>query len=156
MPPAMLTAALALALSLPSPGVLVPNESLAGVHLRDTPAAVRARIGKRYTVCKGCERPTWFYFSNTLESGLGVTFSRNRVSAVFTLGSPPGWRTSQGLRVGEDTGRIARLYGSTRLTSCVGYDARSFRRPTSVTTIYSVESYVSGFALTLPSESVCR
>jgi hypothetical protein len=152
----MLTAALALALALPSPGVLVPHESLAGVHLRDTPTAVQTRIGKGYTVCKGCDEPTWFYFSKSLESGLGVTFRRNRVSAVYTLGSPPGWRTTQGLRIGEGTERISKLYGATRMSSCVGYQARSLRRPTSVTTIYSVESYVSGFALTVPTETVCR
>jgi hypothetical protein len=156
MPPAMLTAALALALSLPSPGVFVPHESLAGVHLRDTPTAVRARVGKGYTVCKGCDRPTWFYFSKSLESGLGVTFRNNRVAAVYTLGSPPGWRTSQGLRIGQETERIATLYGATRMSGCIGYQARSVRRTTSVTTIYSIESYVSGFALTLPSEPVCR
>ena len=156
MPPAMLTVALALALSLPSAGVLVPHESLAGVHLRDTPAAVRARVGNGYTVCKGCDRPTWFYFSKSLESGLGVTFRNDRVAAVYTLGSPPGWRTSQGLRIGQGTDRIAKLYGATKAGACIGYQARSLRRPGSVTSIYSIESYVSGFALTLPSEPVCR
>jgi hypothetical protein len=157
----MVALALVLAAFLPSKGVLVPNQSLAGVHLRDTPAQVRAAVGTRYSVCKSCASPSWFYFREGTfsggETGLGVSFRHNRVAAVYTLGYPVGWRTAQGLKVGQDPERMRTLYGrSLRLTECVGYMAYSARGTKAVTTFFTMESFVSGFALTLPSESVCR
>jgi hypothetical protein len=156
----MLVLALAAAVFLPSHGVLVPSESLAGVRLGDTPAQVRAAVGTQYTVCKGCDRRSWFYFKpagwRTGETGLGVSFRRNRVSAVYTLGSPRGWRTAQGLKIGQLQERVRPLYGELRMTSCIGYSALSIRRPRAVTAIYTIEAVVSGFALTLPSEPVCQ
>jgi hypothetical protein len=157
----VLALVLAVAAFLPSSGVLVPHESLAGVRLGDSPAEVRTVLGSRYTVCKACAAPSWFYFRRGDftgdESGLGVSFRKGRVTAVYTLGYLRGWRTPQGLKVGQDQQRMRRLYGSTlHLTECVGYMAHSRRGPKAVTTFFTVEAFVSGFALTLPSEPVCR
>ena len=161
MPGPMVVLALVLASLLPSKGVFVPHESLAGIRLGTTPAQVRAKLGSHYTVCKDCASPSWFYFRNTgftgNETGLGVSFRRGRVAAVYTLGYPRGWRTPQGLVVGQEQQRLPKLYGSQlRLSVCIGYVAHSQRRPTSVSTFFTMESFVSGFALTLPSEPVCR
>jgi hypothetical protein len=153
----MVVLALVLATILPPKGVLVPHESLAGVRLGDTPAAVRSTVGTRYTVCSGCPRPTWFYFEGSRETGLGVTFRRNRVSAVYTLGSPRGWTTVRGIKIGGAVETMRRAYGGRlRVTPCLGYVAHSDRRPGSVTTFFSLETYVTGFSLTLPAEPVCR
>jgi hypothetical protein len=151
----------AVAAFLPSPGVFVPQQSLAGVRLGDTPAQVRATIGTRYSVCKECDSPSWFYFVRGDfrggENGLGVSFRKGRVAAVYTLGYPIGWRTPQGLKVGQEQKRLVKLYGgSLAMTECVGYMAHSKRSPKAVTTYFTMEAFVSGFALTLPSEPVCR
>jgi hypothetical protein len=152
----MLALALAVAVALPGQGLLVPGKSLAGVRLGDTPAAVQARYGGDYRVCPDCRSSTWFYMAPSLEHGLSVSFRGGRVSAVSTLGIPPGWRTAQGLKIGQDVTRAHALYGRMKLRVCVGFEALSRRRANVVTTIYGVESYVAGFALTRPSEPVCR
>jgi hypothetical protein len=156
----VLALALVLVAFLPSKGVLVPHESLAGVRLGDTPAHVRSTVGTRYTVCTSCDSPSWFYFASAGfsggETGLGVSFRKGRVAAVYTLGFPRGWRTTKGLKVGEEQERMRTLYGRMKLTECVGYMAHSRRGPKAVTTFFTMESFVSGFALTLPSEPVCR
>jgi hypothetical protein len=157
----MLALALAVVAFLPAKGVFVPNESLAGIHLGDSPAQVRAAVGTRYTVCRGCARPSWFYLEPAgfkgAESGLGVTFRDGRVVAVYTLGMPRGWHSTTGVEVGDDQSRLSRLYGrSLKLTECIGFMAHSTRRPGSVTTYFTQESFVTGFALTVPSETVCR
>lgn len=151
----MVALALVLAAMLPSQGVLVPHRSLAGVRLGETPAAVRAHVGRADSLCKACDEPTWFYFSRSGDrTGLGVTFRHDRVAAVFTLGSPPGWRSTDGLRIGRLTLPFPRRYP--KVVACYGFVAHSVRRPTAVTSVFTIDQYVSGFALTVPSESVCR
>jgi hypothetical protein len=146
---------------LPAQGTFVPHESLAGVRLGDTPAQVRTAIGTRYTVCKTCDSPSWFYFTRAGfsggESGLGVSFRQGRVAAVYTLGYPRGWRTPKGLKVGQEERRLLKLYGGgMSITECIGYMAHSRRGPGVVSTFFTMDAFVSGFALTLPSEPVCR
>jgi hypothetical protein len=153
----VLALALAVVALLPTKGVLVPAQSLAGVRLGDTPAEVRAQVGRHYSVCRSCDAPSWFYFASRgfsgAESGLGVTFRSGRVVAVYTLGVARGWRSTSGIRVGDEQARLAR---SLRLTPCIGFTAHSVRGPRSVTTYFTQEQRVSGFALTRPSETVCR
>lgn len=154
--------ALALALaasSVPQHGMLVPGKSLAGVALGDMPSAVRAHWGAHYRVCGRCRERTWYYLADPATgdpSGVGVSFSRGRASAVFTLGSPPGWRTREGLRLGDDVARVRTLYGDVTPTVCIGYRALTMRRGGAVTSIYAVGESVYGFALTRPGEPVCR
>jgi hypothetical protein len=148
------------AASLPSHGVLVPFDSLAGVRLGETRAQVRTTIGTRYTVCTSCDEPSWFYFTGAGfqggETGLGISFRGDRVAAIYTLGQPRGWRTAQGLRIGEDQARLRKLYGRLKLNECVGFMAHSAQKRGTVTTFFTTESFVSGFALTAPGEPVCR
>lgn len=145
--------------TLPRAGVLVPGRSLAGVRLGDTPDSVRTRWGTRYRVCGQCAGRTWFFtyeHSTGDPFGAAVSFRGGRVVALFTLGSPPGWRTREGLRLGDGVDRAHALYGALSLRACIGYLALSMRRTGVVTSIYAAGDSVYGFALTAPGETVCR
>jgi hypothetical protein len=141
--------------SLPRHGVLVPGKSLAGVALGATPTTVRARWGANYRVCGRCAETTW-YFTFAQATGVGVSFRGGHASAVFTLGSPAGWRTRDGLRVGDALDRVQALYGTLSWRPCIGYQALSRRQAAAVTSIYATGDSVYGFALTRPREPVCR
>jgi hypothetical protein len=172
----VLTLALALALALPQHqaanasvtlplrGVLVPGRSLAGVSLGDTLQTVKTRWGTSYRVCKSCNekasgRQTWFYtyLRDAQSLGAAVNFNRQgKVVAVFTLGSPAGWRTQEGLLLGEQIDRVVDLYGHLKWRVCIGYGALSMNKPGIVTSIYTNGEAVYGFALTAPNEPVCQ
>jgi hypothetical protein len=157
MLPLLLVLALARpAAGLPDHGVLVPFRSLAGVRLGDTPAKVEARIGTRYQACARCATATWYYSRTGTSPGLAVAFRRGRVSAVSTLGAPIGWRTSDGLRVGEGLDRLQTLYAKFTWRTCVGYGALSLRKAGVVTAIYTTADVVYGFGLLRPAEPICR
>ena len=112
------------AAALPRTGVLVHGESLAGVELGDSEAEVRALWGRHFTVCSGCDGTTWFYIYPTGDPfGAAVKFRDGRVTAVFTLGAPTGWRDDEGTArrrgarpAGGHRGRrdLARLHGLRR------------------------------------------
>lgn len=158
----MLTLALSLTLLLaptgpPAQGVLVPGKSLGGIALGDTQAAVRAKWGDRNTVCTVCRRPTWLYsYRGRATSGAAVSFRNGRVSAVFTLGVPRGWRTNRGVVLGDPATKVHSVYGTLPWSRCIGYGAVSIRRSGAVASIYTYGDSVYGFALTLPSEPVCQ
>ena len=172
----MLTLALALALAvpqhqagsagvtLPLRGVLVPGKTLAGVGLGDSVASVKRVWGGSYRICKSCNtkgsgRQTWFYtyLRDAQSLGAAVTFNRGgKVVAVFTLGSPAGWRTQEGLLLGEQIDRVVDLYGHLKWRVCIGYGALSMNKPGIVTSIYTNGEAVYGFALTAPNEPVCQ
>jgi hypothetical protein len=142
---------------LPAHGVLTPGLSLAGVHIGDTVAEVKGLWGSNYKVCRDCESPTWFYLYTRGEPlGAGVRFKGGRVVAAFTLGAPTGWRTREGLLVGEQIDRVPDLYGSLGWHACIGYGAMTMRRGSIVTSIYTTGQVVYGFAITAPSEPVCQ
>jgi hypothetical protein len=145
------------ALALPPQGVLVPGRSLAGVRLGETRAAVVARWGGLFGTCRGCPAPTLYFTYRAFEpQGAGVTLRRGRVTAVFTLWSPPGWRTTKGLAVGDNAARVTELYGALPRVGCVGYEAVTLRARGAVTAVYLRSEAVWGFALLRPSERVCR
>jgi hypothetical protein len=149
--------------ALPAQGVLTPGVSLAGVHIGDTMSAVMQRWGRQYRICpqnqcKGSDT-VWFYVYRTGEPlGAAVRFSKaGKVTAVFTLGSPPGWKTAQGVLVGGQVDDVTRLYGSNLNWSvCVGYGAMSMRNSNAVTSIYTTGQAVYGFAITAPGTPVCQ
>jgi hypothetical protein len=158
----VVTLALSLALlvsspALPAEGVLTPGESLGGVQLGDTTAAVTKRWGSRHTSCALCKRTTWLYsYRGRGPAGAAVSFRNERVAAVFTLGVPRGWRTSRGVALGDPAERVQALYGRLPWSRCIGYGALSIRRPGVVSSIYTYGESVYGFALTLPAEPVCQ
>jgi len=166
----VITATLAVALALASPaaattsaatlpkqGVLVPGKSLAGVRLGDTGAQVMKRWGRSYRVCTVCARRTWMFTYRTGSPvGVAVSFRADRVTAIFTLGAPIGWRTPQGVAVGGDVQGIDDIYGAARWSRCIGYGALSYRVPGAVTSIYTSGEIVYGFALMRAGEPVCQ
>lgn len=158
----MLTIALSLTLlvstpALPSQGVLVPGKHLGGVELGDTQRDVRVRWGARFTRCSVCSQPTWLYtYRSGNPAGAAVVFRAGRVSAVYTLGAPRGWRTSRGLRLRDPATRIEPLYGTLPWRRCAGYGALSIRRGGAVASIYTYGDSVYGFALTRPGDPVCQ
>jgi hypothetical protein len=144
--------------ALPAKAVLVAGKSLAGVRLGDTKPSVRERLGAPTRICQACgPRPLWLYLYEEEPLGVAVKFGSNgRVSAVFTLGAPAGWRTSAGARIGDDFGRAQQIHPWTRWQSCAGYGAISTRTGDAVTSIYAFGEMVYGFALTAHSEPVCQ
>jgi hypothetical protein len=139
---------------LPKNGVLVKGRSLAGVKLGDSRAEVRSRWGRHFTVCKTCSPTTWIYsYPSGDPVGAGVKFRNGKVTAVFTLGMTLGWRTADGLRVG-DVLKVNEHDGT--WMSCNGYSARANPSANAITSILTVGPTVYGFALSRPSESVCH
>jgi hypothetical protein len=142
--------------ALPANGVLTP-QSLGGVQLGETKAAVTKRWGSKHTLCAVCSRPTWLYtYRLGSPAGAAVSFRNGRVSAVFTLGVPRGWRTSRGVTLGDPAEKVQAVYGRLPWSRCIGYGALSIRRAGVVASIYTYGESVYGFALTRPAEPVCQ
>ena len=148
--------------SLPTQGILAPGVSLGGLHVGDSMAQVVKRWGHNYRVCpknqcKGTDT-VWFYIYGSGDPlGASVRFNKaGFVTAVFTLGSPAGWRTSDGLLVGQAIDEVTKLYGNLNWSVCVGFGAMSMRNAKVVTSIYTTGQAVYGFAITAPGTPVCQ
>ena len=127
----------------------MPGHSLAGVRLGATAAAVRARLGADYGVCRGCATTTWYFTYRRFDNqGLAVELTRDRVSAVYSLWKPPGWHDSRGVRLGAPEAQV----GHGVPIACAGYNA--IVRGTSV--YYIVDGSVWGFGLVPRGRSPCR
>jgi hypothetical protein len=148
--------------AFPSVGILKPGVSLGGLQLGETTAEVAARWGNGYRVCprSQCAGPdtVWYYIYGTAEPlGAAVRFNRSgHVTAVFTLGSPPGWRTADGLLIGQGVDAATELYGTLQFSVCLGYGAMSMRAAQTVSSIYTTGTAVYGFAITAPDEPICQ
>jgi hypothetical protein len=160
-----LTASLAALLTAPAvgaapprQGVVVPGKSLGGLALGATRADVRAAWGARYGVCRDCRAQTWYFNLRPFEpQGAGVTFRKGRAVALFTMWSPPGWRTTKGLRIGDPEFRIEAVYGSLFRVGCGRYSALTLPGRGVTTSFYVVDEQVWGFGLSLGGHaSVCR
>ena len=81
---------------------------------------------------------------------------RGRVVAAFTLWQPPGWRTSDGLALGESEARITETYGALTRIECGGYSALTMRKGDAITVFYVFDRALWGFGLTRPDVPVCR
>jgi hypothetical protein len=147
------------ATTFPVRGTFIAGKSLAGVRLGFTQARVKSLWGRRYSVCTAtvCKYPTWLYQDTTGEAlGAAVVFERGKVTAVFTLGSPTGWKTDKGLKMGDVISQVYDYYDTTITTQCLGHDAISMRRGTITTSFDASSGYVYGFALTAPSQPICQ
>ena len=141
----------------PTAGVVVPGKSLGGLSLGATRAQVRSAWGSRFGVCRDCRERTWYFNYRLFEpQGAGVSFRRGRATALFTLWSPPGWRTSLGLQMGDPAARIAGLYGPLLRVSCGTYAVSTLRRGRTTTAFYIVDEQIWGFGLSRLREPVCR
>jgi hypothetical protein len=141
----------------PTRGVVVPGKKVGGLSLGATRAQVRSAWGARFGVCRDCRQRTWYFNYRPLEpQGVGASFRRGRAVALFTLWSPPGWRTSRGLQVGDPAARIAGLYGPLLRLGCGAYAVSTLRRGPTTTAFYIVDAQVWGFGLSRPGQPVCR
>jgi hypothetical protein len=157
--PATASAAARHVAALPRAGVLVAGSSLAGIRLGDSMATVRALWGSHFTRC--CAPGTWFYVYPPPSDPVGaaVEFRHGKVVAVYTLGSPAGWHTQTGIRVGQilENPQAAKGSSPSVYLSCAGYGAKSVRSSSgAVTSILTQGASVYGFALTAPSVSPCH
>jgi len=144
--------------ALPRAGVLAPGRSLGGVRLGEKPAAVRAALGSFYGVCRGCERPTWYFTYRAFDDqGLAVEFTHGGVSALYTLWRPPRWHDTYGLVLGAAEGAV-RLRGGPHLRSlsCAGYTALVADTHTTRSAYYLVAGRLWGFGLFPAGASPCR
>lgn len=147
----------AFAMALPDAGTLVPGESLGGLRLGATAARVSAAWGPTHGVCRSCRRTTWYFTYRPFEpQGAGVELRRGRVSALFTLWQPAGWRTPDGLRLGDEASRVTALYGPLRRVRCGGYDALTLRRGRTLTAFYVLRDELWGFGLARAGARPCR
>jgi hypothetical protein len=144
--------------ALPRVGVLEPGRSLGGVRLGERAAAVRAALGSFYGVCRGCEQRTWYFTYRAFDDqGLAVEFTRDRVSAIYTLWRPRRWHDTYGLALGATEGAVHLRGGPLlRSLSCSGYTAlvRDIRRTRNV--YYIVDGRLWGFGLFPAGASPCR
>ena len=147
----------AAAAALPQPGSLVPARSLAGVHIGETAAAVRAGLGHRYGVCRGCAHTPWYFTYRPFEQrGLAVELTRGHVSAVYTLWQPEGWRAPRGLQLGAVQAQVTKLAGALIPVTCTGYEAFVSDAKDVRTAYYIVDGKLWGFGLLRARESPCR
>jgi hypothetical protein len=140
----------------PTRGEFMVGKSLGGVTLGMSKREVLEAWGKRHGVCRGCPRETWYFNYEPFEpEGTGVVFERGQVVHAFTVWQPEGWRTPQGLELGDAAFEASRVYGALDRRQCTFYYAllEPGRRAESV--FYVFEDEVWGFGLTEPDASPC-
>lgn len=145
------------AAGLPRAGTLVPGQSLGGIRLGESAHAVRAALGRKYGVCTGCARPTWYFTYKPFDDhGLAVEFVSRHVVALYTLWQPTGWHATNGLRLGATPLQVHKHAGRLRTIACDGYDALVADAPTSRTAYYLYNGSLWGFGLFRANWSPCR
>lgn len=141
----------------PAAGVLVPGKSLGGVALGATKAEVERRWGRAYGICRGCARETWYFNHFAFQPrGAGVELRGGRVAAVFTIYSPPGWRTTRGLTLGDPVTSITSIYGALTRQECGRYYALVLPGPRATTAFYVLDDRLWAFGLSRPGVPLCR
>ena len=152
-----LAAAAPAAAALPRAGTLVPGASLGGVRLGEPAAQVRAALGGFYGVCRGCARPTWYFTYRPFDNrGLGVELTGGRVSAVYTVWQPTGWRAPKGVVLGASQDLVTARLGPLLPVACAGYSADVRDASGTRTAYYFVNGRLWGFGLLRAQASPCR
>jgi hypothetical protein len=142
--------------ALPKTGVFLPGRSLAGIQLGESATDVRAALGA-HGVCIGCATATWYFnYKPFTQRGLAVELTDGRVSAVYTLWQPAGWRAVKGLRLGVVEGELATSVGALVNVVCQGYDARVADGPQARSVYYVVQGKLWGFGLLRSHANPCR
>jgi hypothetical protein len=144
--------------SFPTRALFIAGTSLAGVKLGDTQAAVKARLGPRYEIFDQSKDVIWLYeYQGGEPLGMGIRFDKKlKVVAMFTLGTPIGWKTDKGLKLFDPISNVYQYYNTTKETRCIGYDALSMGGKGSTSAFYSAAGVVYGFALVVPGQNVCQ
>jgi hypothetical protein len=144
---------------LPTRGVLIIGQSLAGVRLGQTQARVKQLWGGGYRPCTTypCADPTWLYFYHSGEPlGAAVRFRKKKVVAVFTLGAVPGWKSREGITIADPASKVYERFGNPKYSKCIGFEALSVTQNGVVTSFYLTSGVIYGFALTIPGLDVCQ
>lgn len=140
----------------PAGGIFRPGESLDGVRLGMTRAEVLEAWGAQHGVCRGCRRQTWYFNEQPFRpQGVGVVFESDRVAHAFTVWKPAGWRTPEGLELGQPGGEIGQTYGELTELTCTGYTALVRDHAASRSLFYVFEDELWGFGLTRPGANPC-
>jgi hypothetical protein len=149
--------AVALLLTLPQQGVLVPGRSLAGVELGASERQVRRALGPNVGVCRDCPRRT-LYFTRARfdQTGVGAEFVRGRAVALYTVWMPTGWRTSRGVSLGAPELQLVNAHRGTLRTECGHYATLALRRGRVVTTFWVRDGILWAFGIQRPSAPLCR
>jgi hypothetical protein len=143
--------------SLPTRGLFIPGVSLAGVRIGDTQRRVVGILGPKYKTCSYCADPTFLWMYRTGEPlGMAARFQKGHVVAVFTLGSPAGWKTDKGLAMGDGISSVYQFFSNTGTKRCIGFDAITAQTGKVTTAFYSAAGVVYGFALVIPGMTVCQ
>jgi hypothetical protein len=154
---AALVLAAAAAAGLPRAGALVPGRSLGGVRIGESPRAVFKTLGSFYGACRGCAHPTWYFTYRPFDKhGLAVEFTNGRVSGVYTLWRPAGWRAPHGLRLGSTPFDVHKRAGTLRTIACSGYNALVRDSARARTVYYLAASRLWGFGLFRRGAAPCR
>ncbi len=154
---AMLVLAAPATAAPPTGGTLVPGTSLGGLRLGATKAQVERRWGRAYGVCTRCERETWYFNYYAFQpAAIGVEFRAGRVVALFTVYSPPGWRTASGLTLGGRIADVRAAHAAVRRRECDGYFALLLPRPGAHTVFYGLGDRLWAFTLQRPGLPICR
>jgi hypothetical protein len=141
----------------PGAGVLVPGRSLGGLALGQTKAAVEQRWGRAYGVCRGCERETWYFNYYAFQPrGAGIELRNGRVSGIFTLYQPLGWRTTREVALADPVTRVTSVYGALLRHDCVGYYALTMRQGGTTTAFYVLGDRLWAFGLFAAGVPLCR
>jgi hypothetical protein len=141
----------------PTRGVVVPGVNFAGIKLGDTSQHVKAVWGGNYQKCTYCKDMTWLYVYRGAEPlGAAVRFQNNKAVAIFSLGSPAGWRTDRGLYMGDPISNVYQYYSQLGTTRCIGFDALTAKVGNSTAAFYSAAGVVYGFAIVAPGMTVCQ
>lgn len=149
--------AAAVAATLPLHGAVSPGRSLGGLRLGDSSERVVATWGTKFAACRGCRRTTWYYNYIAYEpQGAAVEFRGRRVVALYTLWSPAGWHTPQGVHTGDPATTIVSVFGPLTRLDCGTYQAYQLPRRGAVTAFYVFGEKVWGFGLSRRSVPVCR
>lgn len=154
---AALAAAAPASAALPQAGVLVPGRSLGGIRLGETGAQVEAALGRGHGVCRGCAQPTWYFTYKLFDAhGLAVELTRGRVSAVYTLWQPPGWRGPAGLQLGAFEAQVTAVAGPLLTVPCTGYQALVRDSAHARTAYYLAAGRLWAFGLLRRGADPCR
>lgn len=142
--------------SAPRGGEFDPAQALGGVSLGMTKEQVLDVWGERHGVCKLCPEETWYFnYDPFTPQGTGVVFRRGRVTHVFTVWQPEGWRTREGLALGAPASDVSRLYGSLDRRQCTFYYALLKPTGSAQSVFYIFRDKVWGFGLIRPNASPC-
>jgi hypothetical protein len=154
---ALLLVAAPASAALPKAGARVPGRSHGGVRRGETTPKVRAALGNSYGVCRSCAVTTWYFTYRPFDRhGLAVELVGGRVSGLYTIWKPNGWRTPAGLRLGASEADLQRLAGPLVPIVCSGYEAR-VRDGGDVRTVYYVlRGRLWGFGLLPAYANPCR